>query len=143
MARRLCEIGATSADLAASFNVAISTILNWQSNYSEFSEACKLGSDQANARIERALYERAVGTTQEVEKVVQVKGNPVIVRYRKQAPPDPNTCQFWLINRHGKKWSKHPVFKDNEEDLLLVFLRRINGNVMRPVERPGENKPEE
>lgn len=143
MARKLCEIGATSADLAASFNVAISTILKWQSSYSEFSEACKVGSDQANARIEQALYERAVGTTREVEKMVQVKGNLVIVRYHKQVLPDPNICQFWLINRHGKKWSKHPVFKDNEEDPLLVFLKRNNGNVMRPVERPGKNKPEE
>ena len=140
MARKLCEIGATSADLAASFNVAVSTILKWQSSYPEFSEACKIGSDQANARIERALYERAVGTTQEVEKVVQVKGNPVIVRYRKQVLPDPNACQFWLINRHGKKWSKHPVFKDNEEDPFLVFLKRNNGNVMRPVERPGKKE---
>ena len=109
MARKLCEIGATNAELADFFNVPISKILMWQSNYSEFSEACKVGNDQANARVERSLYERAVGTSREVEKVLQGKGNPLIVRYREQVSPDPKADLLWLINR-GRNWSKNPVF---------------------------------
>jgi hypothetical protein len=47
VAKKLCELGATNADLAIAFNVVLSTIWNWQVSHVEFNESCKVGIAQS------------------------------------------------------------------------------------------------
>ena len=64
-AKALCAKGATVAELAVAFDVAISTIWMWKINHKEFFESCRLGFDAANDRVEHSMFERAVGYTHE------------------------------------------------------------------------------
>ena len=47
VAKKLCELGATNADLAVAFDVVLVTIWNWQVSHVEFNESCKVGIAQS------------------------------------------------------------------------------------------------
>src|ERR1700720_3516892 len=62
-AQELCENGATVPELARFFSVATTTITDWANRYDEFACALRVGREIADARVERSLYDRAVGFT--------------------------------------------------------------------------------
>ena len=68
-ARALCANGLTGRVLAAEFGVSRSTIFRWRAAFPEFAEATALGKAVANERVERALYERAIGYAEEAVRV--------------------------------------------------------------------------
>lgn len=136
IAKKMCELGATTADLAEALGVAPSTICLWQANHQEFSESCRLGKAGPDDRVERSLYERAVGYTYDAVKVMQFQGEPLIVPYREHVPPDPAACKFWLVNRRKDRWADtQKITHDAEIDSPLTQLaRELAGTAMRPKE---------
>lgn len=100
----MCELGAVDADLADAFGVSIGTINAWKTRHQEFSEALKVAKGAADARVERSLYERAVGYTFESEKVFNYQGKIVRAPTREHVPPDTTAQIFWLKNRQPAKW---------------------------------------
>lgn len=103
-ARKLCELGATDADLASFFSVHIASIHRWSAKYPEFCEARKIGKDACDERVERSLYHRAVGYTFESEKVFQFQGAIVRAPTKEHVPPDTTAAIFWLKNRRPDAW---------------------------------------
>ena len=61
----LCSKGATIAELALAFDVAISAIWPWKISKPAFFESCRVGSEAANDRVECSKFERAVGYTRD------------------------------------------------------------------------------
>jgi hypothetical protein len=55
VAKALCAKGATIAELAAAFDVAISTIWLWKISHPAFFESCRMGLEAANDRVERSI----------------------------------------------------------------------------------------
>jgi hypothetical protein len=78
-ATKLTEMGATDAELADFFGVAVSTIYLWKLKHPKFSEAIRLGKEPADVRVERSLYQSAID------------GNPT-------------SMIFWLKNRRSDRW---------------------------------------
>jgi hypothetical protein len=103
-ARKLCELGATDIELADFFKVSIRTISNWQTRYPEFLQALKVGKDVADERVERSLYQKAIGYTFDSVKVFQYQGVPLEVPVREHVPPDTTAMIFWLKNRRKDQW---------------------------------------
>lgn len=103
-AEKLCALGATDEDLADFFEVGIRTIANWKAQHEEFLQALKGGKDQADDRVERSLYQRAVGYSFDSEKVFNNKGEIVRARIREHTPPDVTAQIFWLKNRRPELW---------------------------------------
>lgn len=103
-AEKLCRLGATDADLADFFEVNTSTIWRWSSRHEEFCSALKNGKDAADDRVERSLYQRAIGYEHDAVKIFQDKGEPLIVPYREKMAPDTTACIFWLKNRRKGEW---------------------------------------
>src|SRR3546814_284664 len=62
------------------------------------------GKDAADARVERSLYQRAVGYSFDAEKIMQDKGVVVRADYVEHLPPDVSAAQYWLNNRKGYDW---------------------------------------
>lgn len=108
-ARKLCALGATDMELADFFGVARSTIYAWRNEHEEFSDAVIAGKDRADHRVERALFERAVGYTFESEKVFQHQGEIVRAPIREHVPPDAGAALNWLKNRQPDKWRDKQV----------------------------------
>ena len=103
-AEKLCKLAATDAELADFFQVSTRTIYRWQNEFPEFCQSLKSGKAEADERVERSLYHRAVGYTFEAEKVFQYKGEIVRAETKEHVPPDTTACIFWLKNRRSQQW---------------------------------------
>lgn len=103
-AAKLCALGATNADLADFFEVSIRTIERWTSEHESFCRALKEAKATADERVERSLYQRAVGYTFDSEKIMSVRGEAVRLPTREHVPPDVTAQIFWLKNRRPAEW---------------------------------------
>jgi hypothetical protein len=78
-AAKLCALGATDEEIADFFDVDVRTIYRWKEKHPEFCQALKSNKDALDARVEKSLFQNAIG------------GNV--------------TAQiFWLKNRQPKQW---------------------------------------
>ncbi len=105
-AKKLCKLGATDVDVADFFSVSVRTIYRWQAEFPEFCQALKVGKDEADNRVERSLYHRAVGYTHDAVKIFMPAGakEAKVVPYVNHIPPDTTACIFWLKNRRAEEW---------------------------------------
>lgn len=103
-AKKLCALGATDYELADFFGVDTRTIYRWKNLHEEFCQALIAGKENADARVERALYNRAVGYTFESEKVFQFQGAVIRAPIAEHVPPDPSAAKLWLTNRKPEQW---------------------------------------
>jgi hypothetical protein len=106
MARHLCKLGATDADLAAAFEVSVVTIGTWKAKHPDFLGSLKVGKAEADDRVERSLYQRAVGYSYDAVKIFMPAGakKPVYAPYVEHVPPDVTACIYWLKNRDPAHW---------------------------------------
>ena len=103
-AGKLCLLGATDAQLADFFDVAISTIALWKVQHKEFSGAIKVPKAEADDRVEQSLYRRAMGYEHDEVDVKVIDKEVVITPIRKYYPPDSTAMIFWLKNRRPDEW---------------------------------------
>lgn len=96
--------GYTDKQLAAMLSVTEQTINNYKIKYPEFFESLKRGKDIADAKVEIALFQRALGYSHPDVNITNYKGEPVVTSIIKHYPPDPTSMIFWLKNRQKDKW---------------------------------------
>jgi hypothetical protein len=131
-AEKLCKLGATDADLADFFEVNTSTIWRWSGQHEEFCNALKGGKEAADEKVERSLYQRAIGFEHDAVKIMQYEGQPVVVPYREKVAPDTTACIFWLKNRRRDQWR-------DRQDVEHSGSLKVDGAVDRP---PAETREE-
>lgn len=100
-AAKLCALGATDAQMADFFGVAVSTIALWKVQHKDFSDAIKVPKEEADQRVEQSLYRRALGYEHDEVDIRVVGGEIVKTEIRKTYPPDTAAAIFWLKNRAG------------------------------------------
>lgn len=105
-AEKLCALGATDEQIADFFGIAPSTLYLWKHQHPEFSESLKAGKAEADERVERSLYQRAVGYEYDAVKIFMPAGasEPVYAKYRERQHADTTAAIFWLKNRRGDQW---------------------------------------
>ena len=103
---KLCKMGATDFDLAGFFEVDVTTIWRWSTKHPEFRKAQKSGKEAADDRVERSLYQRAVGYSYDSVKVFMPAGSPcpVYAPLVEHVTPDTTAAIFWLKNRRKEEW---------------------------------------
>lgn len=129
-AAKLCELGATDEDLADFFDVSIRTIIRWKAAHAEFCHALKCGKEGADNRVERSLYQKAVGYTYDAVKIFQHQGTVIEAPYREHVPPDTTAAIFWLKNRRPDEWREkitHANDKDSPMPGVVIFQLPDNG----------------
>ena len=125
-AAKLCALGATDFELAEFFEVDTRTIYRWKNQHKDFCQAVKVGKDKADDRVERALYNRAVGYSFESEKVFQFQGEVIRAEIVEHVPPDPGAAFNWLKNRRSSEWrDKQEV--EHGGQVALVPVINVNG----------------
>jgi len=131
-AQELYAEGLTDRELAAAFGVCRMTIFRWRAAYPEFAEATKLGKEVADDRVERALYERAIGYEEEAVSVYRPTGGeePVIVRYKRDVRPDVTAALQWMRARRPGHWAR-PAPPSKEEVNIAEEIREAMERVDR------------
>lgn len=126
-ARKLCQLGATDAELADFFGVNITTIHRWKNVHADFCNALKAGKEAADARVERSLYQKAVGYTYDSVKIFMPAGatEPVYAPYREHVPPSDTAAIFWLKNRRSAEWRDKQDVEHTTSDPLSALLETI------------------
>lgn len=103
-AKKLCALGATDAQLADFFEVAVSTIALWKVTHQEFSDSITVTKEIADRAVEQSLYKRALGYECDEVDIRVVNGEIIETPIRKVYPPDATSMIFWLKNRRPKEW---------------------------------------
>jgi hypothetical protein len=86
--------------------VSIPTIDAWKAKRPDFLGSLKAGKAEADDRVERSLYQRAVGYTLDAVKIFMPAGAkaPIYAPYVEHVPLDITACIFWLKNREPVHW---------------------------------------
>lgn len=105
-AKKLALLGATDQEMADFFEVDVRTIYRWKHDHDAFCHALKAGKDVADERVERSLYQKAIGYEQDEVKIFMPGGasEPVYAPFRAKIAPDTTAAIFWLKNRRSKDW---------------------------------------
>lgn len=116
-AYKLALLGLKDTEMATFFGVAERTFNYWKLTYPEFLQSLKKGKENADSKVAKALYNRAIGARIVTQQAIKVKntsynnGKKVsekekveIVELTQEMPPDTAACIFWLKNRQPEKW---------------------------------------
>jgi DNA-binding XRE family transcriptional regulator len=120
-AATLSELGLTDAKMADFFGVSESTLNNWKQSHPDFLESLKTGKAIADEKVERALYERAIGYEHPDSHVSNFQGSITVTPIVKHYPPDTTAGIFWLKNRKPEQWrEKQEVAHDGKIEVEIV-----------------------
>ena len=105
-ARKVCALGATDQEIADVLDVEVRTIYRWKHEHDAFCQALKTGKDVADERVERSLFQRAIGYEQDEVKIFMPANAsaPVYAEFRAKIAPDTTAAIFWLKNRRPDQW---------------------------------------
>jgi hypothetical protein len=104
--KKIAELGATDQEVADFFEIDVRTVYRWKHDYPEFCQALKVGKEVADERVERSLYQKAIGYEQDEVKIFMPGGaaEPVYAPFRAKIAPDTTAAIFWLKNRRSQEW---------------------------------------
>jgi len=114
--QKLCALGATDAQLADFFQVSVSTVALWKVEHQEFSDALRVSKDEADDKVERSLYQRAMGYEHDEVDIRVLNGEIVQTQIRKFYPPDTTAGIFWLKNRRPERWRELKALELGNKD---------------------------
>lgn len=134
VARKLCLIGYSDAELGSHFEVPLPVIMRWKAIYPEFAAAVAAGRDLADADVVDALRQRALGYRAPAVKFFQVavkdpetKQTHIVVHqepYIEHYPPDTHAAELWLAQRKPKYWKPRPaamMIGEPDQNVVIVI----------------------
>ena len=96
--------GATDQEMAEYFGVEVRSLYRWKNTQPSFRQSIKAGKEVSDERVERSLYERALGYERDEVDIRVVGGEIVQTPIRKFYPPDTTAAIFWMKNRRPSEW---------------------------------------
>lgn len=132
-AEKLCKLGATDMEIADFFEVDVRTLYRWKAEHEGFCQALKSGKEQADERVERSLFARAIGYEHDDMDIRVVEGVVVQTPIRKHYPPDTTAGIFWLKNRRSAEWRDKVQQEHTGADGGPVQIEKIERVIVRPA----------
>jgi hypothetical protein len=128
-AAKLCDLGATDLEIANFFGVHYTTIYEWKHVHPAFCDAIRVGKARADERVERSLYQKAIGYT--VTEQTAMKYKPAqhreavkVVSNERHVPAETGAATFWLRNRQPERWRERSEMDVAVLDLAAVIAAR-------------------
>lgn len=124
--------GATNDEIAEAFGITVRTFIRWKQQFPSLAEAVSQGKDIADAKVEKSLYQRAIGyQVTDEEKTIEMdprtgEQRPAKVKKTtKNIVPDTMACMYWLNNRKRTHWSQRQEVAlsagDDTEDVVIYL----------------------
>ncbi|MET3390651.1 hypothetical protein ABIC33_001274 [Variovorax sp. 1140] len=132
-ARKLCKLGATDMEVADFFGVDVRTLYRWKGEQPKFCQALKAGKDEADDRVERSLYARAIGYEHDDIDIRVVDGKIVQTKLRKYYPPDTTAGIFWVKNRRPDLWREAKAVELTGKDGGPVQYAKVERTIVDPA----------
>jgi hypothetical protein len=121
----LALLGLNDVQMAAAFDTSEKTFNEWKKQHPSFLQSLTRGKEDADAKVARSMYERALGVTI-VEEAVTKDGD--IVKLRKQLPSDTAAAKHWLANRQRGRWSNNGESTITTTEPLVIIRTEIKDN---------------
>jgi transcriptional regulator with XRE-family HTH domain len=103
--KKLAKHGLTEEQIADILGICKATITNYKLSSPEFLASLKEGKEISDLKVEKSLFQRAVGYEHPEEEIFCNKDGVVTtVPTMKFYPPDTTACIFWLKNRKKAEW---------------------------------------
>lgn len=112
-------LGLTDAQMAKVLGIAESTFYDYKANKKGFSEALMRGKEEADGKVAKAMYKRALGLTI-TEDALTRDGD--VVQLKKELPPDTAAAKHWLSNRQRALWANNGETTINTSAPLVITL---------------------
>jgi len=97
-------LGLTDVQIANIIGITESAINVWKNDHPSFLEALTRGREDADGKVARAMYKRALGVTITEEALTK---DGEVVKLRKELPSDTAAAKHWLANRQRGRWSNN------------------------------------
>jgi hypothetical protein len=97
-------LGLSDSQMANILGITEQTLNNWKLEHPMFFESLTQGKENADGKVAKAMYKRALGLTI-IEEALTKDGQ--IVQLRKELPPDTPAAKHWLANRQRKLWANN------------------------------------
>ena len=145
--------GLTKAEIAGQIGISESTLSAWIKKCPNLSEALKNARAYAHARVENALFKKAVGFTITKQQPVKVKvekydgiGKKIgteeevrIIEITEEVPPDMGAIAFYLKNnlpeKYKDKWPDQSKDDKDQEEFgaicMKTFVKTIADEAVR------------
>lgn len=120
----MAKRGFTDEEMAICLNITVRTFHNWKEKHKELFHSLKSWKDEADAKVERSLYERATGYSHPEDKIFNDNGKPLVVPTTKHYPPDPTSMIFWLKNRQSENWRDKTEKEVNEKVNISISYQK-------------------
>jgi hypothetical protein len=120
VARVIGRLGGTDEQLADALGISRRALAYRKNKDAELFHTLKEAKGEADARVEKALFERATGYICDDCHVSQHQGAVTVTRLKKHYPPDTTACIFWLKNRKPQEWRDRGELKGDQEQVLVA-----------------------
>jgi hypothetical protein len=97
-------LGLSDSQMANIIGITEQTLNNWKTEHPMFFESLTQGKENADGKVAKAMYKRALGLTI-IEEALTKDGQ--IVQLKKELPPDTPAAKHWLANRQRKLWANN------------------------------------
>jgi hypothetical protein len=126
----LIKHGLTESQICEAFGFTARALQYVKAKDETFFHAIRESRKVSDSKVEKALYERALGYSHNEEKIFCTKrGKIVRAKTIKHYPPDVEACQFWLTNRKSENWkNKHDIdLGKGTVDAAFSIARLLSG----------------
>jgi hypothetical protein len=111
-------LGLSDSQMANILGITEQTLNNWKTEHPKFFESLTQGKENADGKVARAMYKRALGLTI-IEEALTKDGQ--VVQLRKELPPDTPAAKHWLANRQRKLWANNGESTFNTTEPLIII----------------------
>lgn len=118
-------LGLTDVQMAKVLGVCDATFSNYKNEHPQFLEALTRGKEEADGKVARAMYNRALGVTIREEALTR---DGEVVTLHKELPSDTAAAKHWLANRQRGKWSNNGENTINTTTPLVITLDKSELN---------------
>jgi hypothetical protein len=111
-------LGLTDVQMARVLGVSEVTF-NEYKKLPEFLKSLTQGKEDADAKVAKAMYKRALGLTITEDALTR---DGEVVQLKKELPPDTAAAKHWLANRQRALWANNGETTINSDKPIIITL---------------------
>jgi hypothetical protein len=124
VAKKLCELGASTEDLAEVFGTSVAEMERWLGHQSDFSRACANGRIVALNNISNSLLRRASGINVTSKRFVYLDGVAAQIVIEENRAPDLQAANAVLGEfRERKEVQANNALHESGRDAVMAAIR--------------------